>query len=98
MMLLEGQTTDFHMYEQLPFLPIAPYSTCFGFPDHSLILQATPFTDERLVRVIIHLQEQKVVKRDFLALFTAHLTRFSMHLQTHSVHAGHAWASAEQWH
>ena len=32
MMLLGGQTTEFHMYEYLPFLPIASYNTGFGFP------------------------------------------------------------------
>ena len=31
-MLLGGQTTEFHMYEYLPFLPIVSYSTGFGFP------------------------------------------------------------------
>ena len=30
-MLLEGQTTEFYMDEHLPFLPVAPYSTGFGF-------------------------------------------------------------------
>ena len=31
-MLLSGQITEFHMYEYLPFLPIASCSTGFGFP------------------------------------------------------------------
>ena len=30
-MLLRGQTTEFHMYEYLPLLPIALYSTGFSF-------------------------------------------------------------------
>ena len=29
--LLGGQTTEFHMYEYLPFLPIASYNTGFSF-------------------------------------------------------------------
>ena len=32
MMLLRGQTTQFDMHEYVPFLPVLPYSTGFGFP------------------------------------------------------------------
>ena len=31
-MLLGGPTTEFYMHEYLPFLPIALYTTGFGFP------------------------------------------------------------------
>ena len=41
-----SQTTEFHMYEYLPFPPIASYTHWFRLSNHSLISQATPFVDE----------------------------------------------------
>ena len=51
MMFLGGQTTDFHMYEYLPFLPIVScntvvYSTGFDFSYRLLISQVASFTNE----------------------------------------------------
>ena len=45
-MLLKGQVTEFHMYEYLPFLPIASFINWFQLSDRSLISQATTFADE----------------------------------------------------
>ena len=71
-MLLGGQTTEFHMYDYLPFLPIAHW---FQLSDRSLISQATPSADVACDTIIICLEERKVVGRktwkSFFALFVA---------------------------
>ena len=78
MMLLGGQTTEFHMYEYLPFLPIAS----FRLSNPSLISQATSFADEDCETIIIHLEEQIVAgRKTWKILFhtvRSHFTRFKM--------------------
>ena len=68
-MLFEGQMTKFHMCKYLSFLPIAWYSTGFGF---LIISQATLLKDKH---IIVGLKEWKVVGRktqkSSFALFAA---------------------------
>ena len=64
----------FHMYEYLPFPPIASYSTGFGFPIVHLSRKPQP-SQIRLARLIVHLEERQVVGRktgkSSFALFAA---------------------------
>ena len=73
-MLLGGQTTEFHTYEYLPFLPIASYSTGFGF-------QATPFADVACETIIKRTEScWKEDLEEFFRTVRSHLASFNMPL------------------
>ena len=71
--------TEFHMYEYVPFLYIASYSTGFGFLVVHLPCKPHPL-QMRLVRLIVHFEEWKVVgsktQRTSFTLFAA-ISQFS---------------------
>ena len=73
-MLLGGHMTEFQRSKYLPLLPIASYSTGFGFPIIHLSRKPHP-SQMRLMWLIIRLQERKVVgrktRKTSFALFTA---------------------------
>ena len=76
-MLLGGQTTELHMYEYLPFLPIASYSTGFGFPVVRLSRKPHP-SQMRLARLLVRLEEGKVVadSEEFFRTVCSHSPKF----------------------
>ena len=83
-MLLGGQTTEFHMYNYtlyLSILPIASYSTGFGFLIVCLSHNPHP-SQMRLARLIVCLEEGKVVERKtrkrFFRTVCSHLASFNM--------------------
>ena len=98
-MLLRGQMTEFHMHGYLPFPPIALYSTAFGFLIVHLSHKAHP-SQMRFARLIVRLEERKVVgrktRKSFSALFavisqvwTCHQCAFGMH--------GHLLSNGANW-
>ena len=57
-MLLEDQTTDFHLNEYLIFLPILSNTAGVSFRSHVLIGQKPHTSQVRLARLIVRLEER----------------------------------------
>ena len=81
------------MYEYLPFLCIASYSTGFGFLIVHLPCKAHPLL-LRLVRIIVHFEEWKVVgskthRTSFALLISSYLAIFNMSLVCLGVMCGY---------
>ena len=55
MMLLGGQTTEFHMHQYLPFLTIAPYTTDKPHPLQMRLATAITRLEER--KHLVYLEE-----------------------------------------
>ena len=89
-MLLGDQTTEFHMYEYLPFCPLRRTALVSVFQSFAYS-QATPFRPMRLARLI---KEQKAVGGRLGRVLLQSSSRKFQHVTC--VLGGLAWVSAEQ--
>ena len=86
-----------HMYEYLPFLPIVSYNTGFGFLIVRLSRKSCPL-QMRLARLIVCLEEQKVVGRKTRMSIFCTVAAIAQVSTCHlCAWGGLAWASDEQW-